>query len=167
MKAQNHKSVIKGYLLFSLLLFLSILTAIGCVWFFIQTASTEVARIEKRSQQYDVAFEQQIMLTEKVDLLYNNLDMLNSDQRINELVLQNRISTQKMNLVNTLEQIKEEDALLYREMSGRINGILGVKDSIRVAIIEVEQIKEELQRCIEDNRKASRKAVFSHTIKIE
>lgn len=163
MKAKNHKSVTQGYIHFTLFLFCSILVAVCCVWSFIGAASFEVARIEKQSQQYDAVFEQQIMLTDKVDLLYHNLSMLNSDQRINELVLQNRISTQKMNLVSTLDQIKVEDALLYREMSSKINKILNIKDSIRISNIKVEQIKGELQRCIQDNRKASKKAIFGNT----
>ena len=163
MKAQNHKSVTRGYLLFAVSLFCSILVAVGCVWSFIQTSGHEVARIEKRSLQYDAAFERQIMLTEKVDSLYYNLSMLNSDQRINELVLQNRISTQKMNLINTLNKINSEDALLYREMSGKINHILNIKDSIRILRVQVEQTKSELQRCIQDNRDASRRVMFKNT----
>ena len=162
MKAQNHKSVVSGYLFFSISLFCSILTAVICVWFFTITSRSEVTHIEKRSIEYDKSFERQIMLTEKIDSLYSNLTMLNSGLKINELVLQNRISDQKMNLITIINNIDEGDVLLYKKMSDKINDILGVKDSIRVMRIEAEQIKSDLQRCIQDNRAATRKVMFNN-----
>lgn len=160
MKAKNSKIVTRSYLLFALALCLSILMGVGCVWFFILTSNREVARIEVRSSEYDAAFERQVALAYRVDSLYNNMTLLNGDRRINELVLQNRISTQKMNLIGTLDKMDKEDALLYRKMSERINDILQVKDSIRLLNMQVEQTKTELQRCIVDNRAAARKMIF-------
>jgi hypothetical protein len=162
MKAKNSKAVTHGYLLFAVSLFCSILIAVGCVWFFILTSGSEVAHIEKRSLEYDAIFEQQIVLTDEVDLLYHNLALLNSDQRINELVLQNKISTQKMNLINSLNGMNDADALLYKKMSDKVNDILEVRDSIRIMRDEVNQTKRELQRCIQDNRDASRKMIFTN-----
>jgi len=162
MKAKNSKTVTRGYVLFAVALFCSVLTAVGCVWSFIMTSNKEVTSIEKRSTEYDTAFEQQILLTEKVDSLYHNLTLLNSDRRINELVLQNRISTQKMNLISTLDKMTDGEALLYKKMSERVNNILELKDSIRIMRVEVDQTKSELQRCIEDNRNATRKMIFTN-----
>ncbi|NDV64663.1 hypothetical protein [Bacteroides sp. 224] len=156
MKAKNSKHVTQNYALFVIALFCSILTAVGCIWSFIIASNKEIVSIEKRSVEYDTAFEQQILLTEKVDSLYNNLTLLNSDRRINELVLQNRISTQKMNLIGTLDKLPGGDALLYKKMSEKVNDILEIKDSIRITRSEVEETKKKLQRCIEDNRKAAR-----------
>lgn len=160
MKAKNSKIVTRSYLLFALALSLSILMGVGCVCLFILTSNSEVARIEVRSREYDAAFERQVALAYRVDSLYNNMALLNGDRRINELVLQNRISTQKMNLIGTLERMEKADALLYQKVSERINDILQVKDSIRLLNMQVEQTKTELQRCIVDNRAAARKIIF-------
>lgn len=163
MRAKNSKDITKGYVLFAIAICCSILVGFGCVWLFVHTADREVAQMDTRSLEYDAAFARQIILTEKVDSLYNNLLMLNSDQRINEVVLQNRISTQKMNLISSLEQMENGDALLYEKMSDQINSMLQVKDSIRILDVQVELVKGELQRCIQDNRKATRRMIFTNT----
>jgi hypothetical protein len=159
MKANNSKEVTRGYLLFALALSLAILVGTGCVWAFVLTSNREVARIEVRSAEYDAAFERQVALAYRVDSLYNNMSLLNTDRRINDLVLQNRISNQKMNMIGTLERMSKEDALLYLKLSERINDILQVKDSIRLLNLQVEQTKGDLQRCIVDNREAARRII--------
>lgn len=160
MKAKNSKDVRRGYLLFAVGMCCSILLGFWCVWSFLLTTDREVARMEVRSREYDVNFAAQIALTEKVDSLYSNIALLNSGQRMNEPVLHNRISTQKMNLLGSIDAMDENDALLYGKMSGRIDVILQTRDSIRLVGSQVEQVKDDLRRCIEDNRKATRRMVF-------
>jgi len=161
MKAKNSKTVTKGYLLFSLGLCCSIVVGIGCVWLFIATSDRELVRIERRSIEYDLSFERQISLTERVDSLYNNLALLNTDRRVNEVVLQNRISTQKMNLINTLAMMEHGEALLYLNMSEKVNDILDIKAKIRLLQLQVDQTRGDLQRCIQDNRNATRRMIFN------
>lgn len=162
MKARNSKEVTRGYLLFAIAMCCTILTGIGCIWSFVLTAEREVARMDIRSQEYDAVFAQQIVLTEKVDSLYNNLARLNSGKRINEVLLQNKISTQKMNLIGILEQMNGDDALLYNKLSEQINPALQAKDSIRILNLQVEQVKADLQRCMQDNRTATRRMIFTN-----
>lgn len=118
--------------------------------------------MEMRSQEYDVTFARQIALTERVDSLYNNIALLNSGKRFNEGVLKNRISTQKMQLIGTLESINKSNALLYSKMSDQINTVLQTKDSIRMVSGQAEQVKEDLKRCIQDNRTAARRMIFTN-----
>lgn len=162
MKARNSKEVTRGYLLFSVAMCCAILLGIGCIWSFVLTADREVSRMDLRSQEYDAVFARQLTLTEKVDSLYNNLTLLGSGQRINEVVLQNRISSQKMNLIRTLEGMDKGDVLLYSKLSEQINAALQVKDSIRMISAQVEQVKGELNRCIQDNRTATRRMIFAN-----
>lgn len=167
MKAKNSKEVMRGYLLFAFAICFSILTGVGCVWLFVRTASREVTCMDMRLKEYDAAFARQILLTEKIDSLYNNLMLLNSGQRINEIVLQNRISTQKMSLIWDLEQMESGDALLYDKLSDEINTMLQVKDSIRIVNNQVELVKGDLQRCMQDNREATRRMIFGNNAQIE
>jgi len=159
MKADNGKLVTRAYLLFAAALGTSILLGVGCVWGFVLTSKREVSRIEVRSAEYDAAFERQVSLAYKVDSLYNNMMLLSTDRRINGLVMQNRISTQKIDMAGTLESMNKADALLYGRMSERLNDILQVKDSIRLIDMQVEQTKGDLQRCIENNRAATRRMI--------
>ncbi len=163
MKAKNSREVTKGYLLFAATMCCAILTGAACIGSFIRTAEREVVRMDIRSQEYDASFARQINLTEKVDSLYYNLTLLNSDKRVNEVVLQNRISSQKMNLISSLEAFDNGEALLYDKMSAQVNTVLQVKDSIRMLHSQVEMVKGDLQRCIQDNRAEARKMIFTHT----
>lgn len=163
MKAKNSREVTRGYLLFTVAMCCSILTGAACIGALIQTAEREVVRMDIRSQQYDASFARQINLTEKVDSLYYNLTLLNSNNRVNEVVLQNRISSQKMSLISTLDQLESGEALLYGKMSAQVNTVLQVKDSIRLLNSQVDMVKGDLQRCIQDNRAEARKMIFSHT----
>jgi len=159
MKAKNSESVTKGYVLFAIALSCSILVATGCVYSFVITSNKEIACIEKRSLEYDAAFERQVMLTDKVDSLYRDLALLNSSRRINELLLQNRISGRVMRLTDTINKQDAGEALLYQKMSSQINDLLEIKESIRVLHAQVEQTKSDLQRCIQDNRDVNRETI--------
>lgn len=161
MKARNSNEVARGYVLFAVSMLFAILVGLGCVWSFFMTADREVARMELRSREYDATFSRQIALTERVDSLYNNIALLNSGRQFNEIVLKNRISTQKMDLMRTLDDINQGDALLYGKMAENINTVLQVKDSISLVSGQVQQVKGDLQRCIQDNRTAARRMIFN------
>jgi biopolymer transport protein ExbB/TolQ len=162
MKAKNSKEVARGYLMFAIGICFSIAAGFICVWLFTVTADKEVARMEIRSREYDSAFARQLSLTDRVDSLYNNIALLNSGHRMNEAVLHNRISNQKMSIIGTIAEMDKRDVLLYGKMSEEVNLILQSKDSIRLVGSQVELIKSDLQRCIEDNRIATRKMIFNN-----
>jgi hypothetical protein len=161
MRAKNSREIARDYALFAVGMCCVILTGLGCIVSFVTTSDREVARMIVRSDEYDVTFARQITLAERVDSLYNNIALLNSGQRLNEIVLQNRISTQKMGLVDMIDGMKQNDALLYGEMMAQVNAILQARDSIRLVGAQVELIKDDLRRCITDNRNATRKMIFA------
>ena len=161
MKAKNSKTVTRGYVLFAASLCCSILTGIGCIYSFARTAETEVAHIEQKTKEYDRVHARQLILTGSIDSLYNNIALLTPDRRLNQSVLQTRISTQKMNLAGSLEPMSASDVQLYGKLSSEINAMLQVKDSIRLVFQQVESEKAVLNRCIQDNRNASRQMIFS------
>lgn len=161
MRAKNSKAVTRGYVIFAVGLCFSILTGVGCIWSFVRTAENEVEQIEQKTKEYDLVHGQQLMLTGSIDSLYNNITLLNSDRRLNQLVLQTRISTQKMNLLGSLEQMNSGDVQLYSKLAEEINSVLQVKDSVQLLTRQVDTEKEALNRCIQDNRSATRQMIFS------
>lgn len=163
MKAKNSKEITRGYILFAAAMSLSILVGTGCIYFLVRTAGKEVAYIELRSAESDTAFTHQIALSEKTDSLFNNLILLNAEERINQIVIQNRISTQKMQMLNILNQLNENDAALYRRMSDRVNTVLQIKDSIRTMTVQEQLLKKELQRCMQDSRSTSRRRFLNNS----
>lgn len=157
MKAKNSKEVTRGYLLFALTISLAILTGTGCIYFLMHTAGKEVADIELRSSEYDSALIRQTAMGEKTDSLFNNLKLLNSEERINMIIIQNRISSQKMQILDILNQMNKEDAAIYQRMSDKINTVLQTKDSIRMLTVQEQLLKNELQRCMQDSRSTTRR----------
>lgn len=157
MRARNSQSVIKSYLLFSICMAMSIFTFILMWWSMISTAQYEASKIEAQTEVLDRAFAMQTEAVDRVDSLYNYMVLLNSDKRINNLVVQNVISTKKMQLLNAFENMNEKEILLYRDLTISMNKFLLTKDSIRILIQQEDLVKNDLQRCITSYKQALQK----------
>ena len=92
-----------------------------------------------------------------VDSIYQYMSLMNSSPKINDLLLQSVVSNRKMQLQNRINGLDERDFLLYKKLAGNINVFLGVKDSIRLAEKEESVVREDLLRCVRENREISRK----------
>ncbi len=157
MKAKNNSQIRSAYILFSISLICTAFTGLLSVFFFTKTAKAELALIGEKTHEYDRINAYQIDMVERLDTLYNYMQMLNTSEKINDVLLQNMISTKKMTLLNALDQMPGEDSFLFRKLAIQINTFLNVNDSIRLLSIEEELVKEELIRCIEDNKQLARK----------
>lgn len=157
MKAINSKSVTKSYLLFSICMAVSIFMFILMWWSMVSTAKYEATKIEAQTEVLDRAFVMQTETVDRVDSLYNYMVLINSDKRINNLVVQNAVSTKKMQLLNDFDNISEKDILLYRNLTISMNKFLLTKDSIRILIQQEDLVKNDLQRCIAADKQALQK----------
>lgn len=157
MKAINSKSVTKSYLLFSFCMAGSVFIFILMWWSMIFTAKYESSKIEAQTEVLDRAFTMQTETVDRVDSLYNYMVLINSDKRINDVVVQNVVSTKKMQLLRNLESMNERDILLYRNLTVSMNKFLLTKDSIRVLIQREDLVKNDLQRCITADKQALQK----------
>ncbi|GAF05243.1 type VI secretion system TssO [Saccharicrinis fermentans] len=157
MKPKNNAQIRFAYALFALSLVSAALVGVLSVFFFIRTAQAELALIGSKTQEYDRINACQIEMIGRIDTLYNYMQMLNSSEKINDVLLQKTISNKKMTLLNALNQIPEDDSYLFRKLTKQVNTFLNVNDSIRLLAIEERLAKEELTRCIEDNKQLVRK----------
>src|SRR5690554_7514433 len=85
---------------------------------------------------FDRIFSLQIETTEKADSLVLLTQLLNTNERINDLHLQEVISDKKMGLMSQLDKMPSSDARLYRMLTQQFNGFLDTKDSIRYMLQE-------------------------------
>ncbi len=157
MKAKNYLQIRKAYLYFSVSLLCTSALAVLLIFMYIGTAKAELALIDSKTYEYDRINAYQADMVDQMDDIYKYMNLLNSSEKINDVLLQNLISTKKMTFFNTLQNIPEKDALIYRKLASQINIFLNVKDSIRVLTQEEMMLKEELIRCIEDNKQLVRK----------
>lgn len=164
MKAKNYKEVTKGYFKFFMGLLCSVALAIFMVFCFVHTASVEVKQMAVKTIDYDKINGIQLELVSRIDTLHHFMSLLNSSEKINDVKLQNLISTKKMNLMNDLERLPAKDTRLYRLLTSQINTFLNVKDSIHILSTQEDLVKADLLRCIEDNKKTSRKLTLGDIV---
>lgn len=157
MKAKNSTLIAKGYLRFGSGLIIGVLLSIFVLFGFIRTNTSEYKLMEFKTREYDKVHARQIGLVDKVDSLYNYLLLMGSNDRLNQVMLQNIVSTRKMELIEELEQMDTKDVQLYNLMASQINVFLETKELIRKATIEEGLVKNDLMRCIQDNKQAARK----------
>ncbi|EGF49374.1 hypothetical protein HMPREF9446_03870 [Bacteroides fluxus YIT 12057] len=122
-----------------------------------KTASTEVKMIMAKTVEYDNIYSAELNMVVAVDSIYQYMSLMNSSPKINDLLLQSVVSNRKMQLQNQINALDEKDFLLYKKLAGNINVFLGVKDSIRLAEKEESIVREDLMRCVKENREISRK----------
>jgi hypothetical protein len=157
MKARNNKEITLGYLRFTIALGCSVAIAVCSAYAFIATAKTEIAGIERKTGEYDKAYARQTGLVSKMDSLYGYMALLNSSDKINDLAVMSIVSTRSVDFSNQLRLSGKDDALAYQSLSGRLKGLMALKDSIRMRRIDQRLLHGDLQRCIQDNRQAVRK----------
>ncbi|MCD7931098.1 MAG: type VI secretion system transmembrane protein TssQ [Tannerellaceae bacterium] len=114
-------------------------------------------RIEIKTGEYDHIYTYQTEIVEKVDSLYSYMTLLNSSDRINDIAVQGIISNRKMNLLEHLNRMYERDSRVYHRLVGQVNTFLSLKDSIRRLSVQEELLRNDLLRCVQDNRQTNRR----------
>lgn len=156
MQAKNKKEVTAAWLKFSLTLIVTVILAITMFYCFVQTSAIELSKIEKKTLEYDQIYSLQLETTAKVDTLVHLIQLLNTNERINDVLLQNMISNKKMNLIHHLEKMPERDTRVYKMLAMQFNTFLNAKDSIRLLTVEEQLVREDLIQCINNNKVAAR-----------
>lgn len=158
MQAKNSDKVHKAIVRFSLSLAASVALAVCVFWGFMKTSSVEVSRILDKTSEYDLIQMKQVELTEKMDTLYFYTSLLNSDPKVNHILMQNNLSSKKIQFSNNLSEISDSrDCRLYRKLSTQLSTFFNIKDSIKIASSDEELVRADLMRCISDNRKITRR----------
>jgi hypothetical protein len=157
MKAQNYEDIRKAILKFTYYLVASVVMTTCFFFFFIRTSSVEVSKILEKTKDYDQIQSIQLDLTEKMDSLFYYSSFLTVDSRINYRLVQNALSERKMQFSNMLSTLPAKDCLLYKKLAGQMNIFFDTKDSLVAATAELDAAREDLMRCVDDNRKVTRK----------
>lgn len=156
MKPKNNKDVRNGYLRFSFLLAACIAWSVLFFSCFLKTSTIEVKSIMTKTLDYDRIYTKEIDLATGVDSVYQYMKLLNTSPRINDGLLQSIVSTRKMDLLKSTQNIDNADCVLYSNLLNQINTFLSIKDSIRIMKIQEDMVRQDLLQCIRDNRKTRR-----------
>lgn len=156
MKPKNNKDVRNGYLRFSFLLAACIAWSVLFFSCFLKTSTIEVKSIMAKTLDYDRIYTKEIDLATGVDSVYQYMKLMNTSPRINDVLLQSIVSTRKMDLLKSTQNIDNADCVLYSNLLNQINTFLSIKDSIRIMKIHEDMVRQDLLQCIRDNRKTRR-----------
>lgn len=162
MKAKNSDKIVRGYLEFAGGLLISTTLSMALLTGFIRTNGSEYKLMESKTAEYDKIYARQIGLVDKVDSLYNYLLLMGSNDRLNQVMLQKVVSTRKMELIEELQRMDSKDVLMYNNLASQINVFLDTKEAIRKAVIEEGLVRNDLMRCIQDNKQAARKLTLGN-----
>ena len=162
MKAKNSEKIIHVYLKFAGGLFISTALSMTLLAGFIHTNSSEYKLMKSKTEEYDKIYAGQIALVDKVDSLYNYLSLMGSNEQLNQIMLQKVVSTRKMELIEELQRMDTKDVLIYNNLASQINVFLETKEAIRKAVIEESLVRNDLMRCVQDNKQAARKLTLGN-----
>lgn len=162
MKAKNSEKIVRGYLEFAGGLLISTALSMALLTGFIHTNGSEYKLMESKTKEYDKIYARQISLVDKVDSLYNYLLLMGSNDRLNQVMLQKVVSTRKMELIEELQSMDAKDVRIYNNLASQINEFLDTKEAIRKAVIEEGLVRNDLMRCIQDNKQAARKLTLGN-----
>lgn len=123
---------------------------------FLKTSTIEVKSIMAKTLDYDRIYTREIDLATGVDSVYQYMKLMNTSPRINDVLLQSIVSTRKMDLLKSTQNIDNADCVLYSNLLNQINTFLSIKDSIRIMKIQEDMVRQDLLQCIRDNRKTRR-----------
>jgi hypothetical protein len=157
MKAKNNREVVRAIVKFSAYLLSSAGLAVCICASFMGTSSVETGQILEKSAQDDLLKMKQIVLTETVDSLYYYSTLINTgDSYINHSSMLNMLSTKSILFSENLEDTGDE-CLIYRRLSARLGDFIHLKDSIRTAMLNLDVLRDEYIRCINNNRDMTRR----------
>ncbi|WP_455970668.1 hypothetical protein [Bacteroides congonensis] len=157
MKPKNNKEITRAYCKFAIYLTTTVLLTTTAFWAFLKSNAKEMECIQQRQATYDKAYTETIDLVRYMEETYNYLSILNKSEYDNTQLV-NTISKRKVNMQRIMEKMSKEDCTLYLKLNNDINTIMGVKDSIRILTQKEEMIRQELLRCLDENRQTLRKA---------
>ncbi|MDR2679923.1 MAG: hypothetical protein LBC47_03845 [Tannerella sp.] len=164
MRARNNQEVVKAVIHFSAYMFVSVVLAVGIYSSFMQASVVEVRQILEKSGKYDHLQMTQVVLTETVDSMYYYAMLINSsDVLINQPAMFTMLSNKSISFNESLTGLHQDDCLNYKKLAGKLGDLIQLKDSIRVANVGLDVLKDEYIRCIEKN-KNMRRRLFTGSI---
>lgn len=157
MKAKNYNEVTRGYFNFTISMLVLITFFIVNSRLFISTTKIEYNIIMDKTVVFDETHLKQIDIVDRVDSLYNYMSLINSNNRINNAILQGNVSGRKMQLQEYVSIMSIEDVLIYNKLMEQTNTFLTIKEEISSLSTQEQFIKQDLTRCIKDNKELNRK----------
>lgn len=157
MKPLNNDTIRKAYFRFSCFLIGSVAIAVLSFYSYLRIQSEEIRVVMAKKIEYDRFYSTELNMVASVDSIYQYMKLFNTSHKINDLLLQRVISSKKQAMQHLMNDMNERDCYLYRKLMESTNTLLSAKDSIRIIKKEEDIVRDDLSRCVKENREISRK----------
>ncbi|MFT3936525.1 MAG: type VI secretion system TssO [Chitinophagaceae bacterium] len=162
MKPQNIEDIRKRTLHFTLLFIVLISFSIVPVYFFFWAAGQQKKAFLERLQDYKQVQNKQLLLKDKIDSLYIQLNYVNAEKVNNYLALENGILENKYATEVSVGKDSLGNFKAYAMLLKKLTPQLYMKDSIlKMASVE-NTIKTDLRSCMDQTQKIHRD-IFTQT----
>lgn len=157
MKSLNHKEINQAFTRF-LTWFASLLLVItACVYTYFETGEHYLSLLSEQKNEFERAFSADAMLADKVDSLYAYMSLLNTNRIQDDRQMQRLITRKKEELAKLVNQQLNQSSgkkdyqgyfAVYNRLSGHINEMLLLKDSLNRAMVDEGDLRQELTDCL-------------------
>jgi predicted PurR-regulated permease PerM len=161
MKPLNDKEVKKGFRIFVLYLVILFGVSTVSIFFLIQTRKVQISETANQLDKYDEIQNKQILLSNKIDSLLEDMALLNTDKIQNSVFMQTRISYEKEQIEKLIQSSDSSHFLLYSKIIGLVNPMLVGKDSINSQLNREDFLKKSLFDCMHKYNDTKRKVDYN------
>lgn len=149
MKPLNTADIATAYFRFLGHFLLLMLSVVLLVWVFLHTSAKQVYLLHNYRSQYAHVLFTQGQMGQKVDSIYTDLSVLNTGQAGSERLLEQRVLHKKDELNELLkrEYRNTQPHEAYRRITGCVNEMLVLKDSIHNVDVRLKDVRRDLRDC--------------------
>jgi hypothetical protein len=149
MKPLNATAIVTAYSKFLGHFLLLIISVVVIIYAFLSTLTQQVKLLGVDKQRYDDVLFTQRLMGQKADSIYFNLSLLNTGLVRNDRQIEERVLRQKDELNALLAQklFDRHPHEVYLRITGCVNEMLVLKDSINSVEGQVRSIRRELNDC--------------------
>lgn len=154
MQALNKAQIVRKTIQFWIIFLILVIYTHIAIYFFIWSAEKQSSVFTEALNNYKLILNKQIILNNKVDSLYLQMTYLGTDKIDNQLFLEKYIADNKNDINKYIDKDSAANFSVYARITKNLNAMLFLKDSIIKISDQEAFIKNDLLKCIEDNKKA-------------
>ena len=155
MQAQNAKEINRAFGRFLAWFAGLTILLLGSVYAFLKTGTYQMHRLTEQRQHFEEVFLMDAVLAEKVDSLYADMILLNTSRITNGRQMERIITKEKEDIAEIVAQHQQLQGYfgVYSRLSGHVNEMLILKDSLSKAIADESTARAELTDCLNYNQR--------------
>ena len=154
MQALNRKEINKKAIHFWIIFLMFVIYTHILIYFFIWSSQKQNTVFASDLTDYKKILNKQTILSNKIDSLYLQTSYLGTEAVSNQFFLEQLVANQKNAINKFIDKDSAQHFAAYTCLTEHLNDILIIKDSIIKVSDQESFVKNDLIKCIEENKKS-------------